>query len=470
MVFFIINFCRMRFIFGGILIALLIPSGIFAQGLFESAGSETQEDALPVGLNGYVRGALFLGEYTPASASEIKSGYGEAALKIDALSGERGRLFSELRFRNGYEYNEWINELTVREAYADLYLGRFELRAGQSIIAWGRADAFNPTNNLTPQDFFVRSPEPDDMRMGNFLMRGRYSITPKLRLEVVWVPKYRYSVYRFDLFEMPDYVKFSESPLPGAALRNGSAAVKIDFLFNGFDGSVSWFNGYDPMPGIQPGDIPQAPSEDMVIDMHARAFRQQTLGLDFSFGLGSFGVRGEAALRDPMSDYSEQVFAPNRDLRYVLEVDRSFGDFNLMAAYLGQYVFDFTELPVQGGIPDIDPRILQDPSVLAQFGPMMDQQVAAFNRIIFDQTSKTAHTLALRPSLSVFHGVSELELFGLYNFSTEEWGLVPRLTWDVSDNLKLSVGGHYLEGPGNTRYNLVAPVLNGGFFELKYSF
>lgn len=440
----------------------MIPAGSFAQGLFESAGTAEGEKKSSFQLSGYGRAVLYLGEYATPPASEIKSGYGEAALKINAFSGSRGRLFSELRFRNAYEYNEWINEFSLREAYADLYLGKFELRAGHSIIAWGRADAVNPTNNLTPQDYFVRSPEPDDMRLGNFLIRGRYNILPRLRLEAVWVPKYRYSVYRFDLFEMPGYVRFSESPLPSAALANSSVAVKIDLLFNGFDGSLSWFRGYDPMPGIQPGEIP--------IDMYARAFRQQTLGLDFSVGIGSFGVRGEAALREPAAAYRDQIFVPNGDLRYVLELDRSIGNFSLMAMYMGQYVFDFTEIPVQGGIPELDPQQLQDPAVWAMLSPMMDQQVAAFNRIIFNQTREVSHTLALRPSVTMFHGVSELEIFGLCNFSTEEWSLIPKLTWNASDNLKLSLGGQYFEGPANTSYELIAPVFNGGFFELRYTF
>ena len=263
----------MRFFIGGILISIMMTTGVFGQGLFESAGSDVQEGTLPIQLNGYARGALYLGEYVIGSSPEIKSGYGEAALKINALSGTHARLFSELRFREGYEYNEWISDFTLREAYADLYLGPFELRAGQSIISWGRADAINPTNNLTPQDYFVRSPEPDDMRLGNFLLRGRYNITSKLRLEAVWVPRYKYSVYRFDLFDMPDYVSFSESPLPEATLKNGSVAAKLDFLFDRFDGSLSWFNGYDPKPGIQPGEMPQSPAEELIIDMYARAFR-----------------------------------------------------------------------------------------------------------------------------------------------------------------------------------------------------
>ena len=453
-----------------ILSAIIIPVSVHAQGLFENAGSTEEENNLSFQLNGYGRGALFLGEYATPPGSEIKSGYGEAALKIHAFSGSRGRLYSELRFRNGYEYNEWLNDFTLREAYADLYLGKFELRAGQSIIAWGRADVFNPTNNITPRDFFVRSPEPDDMRLGNFLVRGRYNILPQLRLEAIWVPKYRYSVYRFDLFEMPAYVRFSESTLPEAALKNGTVAAKIDFLFDGFDGSLSWFNGYDPMPGIQPGVVTQAPAEEIFIEMYARAFRQQTLGLDFSIGLGSFGVRGEAAYREPASNYREAVFAPKQDLRYVLEVEKSIGNFSMMIMYMGQYVFDFEELPVQEGLPVLDPAVLQDPDMLAMIEPMMVQQLGAFNRIIFDQTEEISHTLAIRPSLSVFHGVTSLEVFGLYNFSTQEWNMIPKLTWDATDHLKLSIGGQYFVGPENTRYELIAPVFNGGFFELKYSF
>ncbi len=449
---------------------LLIPAGVFSQGLFEDASLVDEDSRLPFRLNGYGRAAMYMGEYNLPSTPEIRSAYGEASLKIGARAGTRARLNSELRFRNGFEYGEWINRLTLREAYADLYLGRFELRAGQAIVAWGRADAFNPTNNLTPQDYFVRSPEPDDMRLGNFLFRGRYSITPSLRLEAIWVPVYRYSVYRFDLFEMPDYVGFTQSRFPDAALKNGSFAAKIDLLFNRFDGSLSWFSGYDPMPGIQPGEIPQEPGENFNLEMYARAFRQQTLGLDFSFGMGSFGVRGEAAFRLPAAEDRDEIFIPQTDLRYVLEVDRSFGNFSLMAVYMGQAVFDFSMMPMVGTIPDVDPRVLQDPQIWALIGPAMDQQLASFNRIVFGQTQEISHTAALRPALRMFHGVSELEVFGLYNFSTGEWSLVPRLTWQATDNLKLSMGGQYFEGPDNTLYQLIAPVFNNGFMEMRYSF
>lgn len=474
-----LSFYVMKHFIGGMLIALMIPSGISAQGLFESAGQEVKNTSLPFQLNGYGRGVLYLGEYAASPASEIKSGYGEAALKINAVSGVRGRIFSELRFRSGYEFNEWINEFSVREAYADLTLGKFEFRAGKAIVAWGRADAFNPTNNLTPQNYFARSPEPDDRRIGNFLIRSRYNILSRLRLEAVWVPKYMYSAYRFDLFGMPDYVRFSESPFPEATLKNGALAARIDFLFDGFDGSLSWFNGYDPMPGIQAGEIPSSISENFFIDMYARAFRQQTLGLDFSFGLGSFGVRGEAALRDPLEEPGSRAFVPSRDLCFVLEGERVIGNFSLTGMYMGRYVFHFRDLPEDGSgqglfgqFPDVSE--IQDPSVWEMVAPMippiLEQQLAVFNRIIFDQTAEMSHTLAMRPAYTMFQGVLGLEMFGLYTFPTGEWSLTPGLTWEVSDNLKLMVGGQYFAGPQQTRFDLIAPVFNGGYFELKYSF
>jgi hypothetical protein len=445
-----------------------LPEIIFAQGLFEAADHEQRDPLFQ--LNGFARGVMYAGPYGSPGLPEIRSGYGQAGLKISALSGERGKFFSEIRFRSGYEYHDRILQVQLREAYADLYLGPFELRAGQQIIAWGRADGINPTNNLTPQDYFVRSPEPDDMRLGNFLLRGRYTIQSRIRLEGIWVPVYRHSVYRFDLFDMPGFVNFTEAFQPDAALKNGSFAGKMEFLFDRFDGSISWFSGYDPMPGILAAPLPETPGEDPEVDLYARPFRQQTAGLDFAFGLGSFGIRGEAAYRSPAAGFKGEIYVPNRDLRYVLGIDRSFGDFSMTLIYSGQYVFDFEELQMLESFPDIDPDLLRQPAVWEMLGPLMDQQLAGFNRVIFDQSREFSHSLAARPAISLFYNVLDIEVFGLYNFTTRECSLMPRMTWSVSDNLRLSFGGQYFKGPANTRYDLIAPVFNGGFMELKYSF
>jgi hypothetical protein len=445
-----------------------LPEITFAQGLFDAAGHD-QRDLL-FQLNGFARGVMYAGPYGSPELPEIRSGYGQAGLKIGAFMDERGKFFSEVRFRSGYEYHDRIQQVQLREAYADLYLGPFELRAGHQIIAWGRADGINPTNNLTPQDYFVRSPEPDDRRLGNFLLRGRYTIKSRIRLEGIWVPVYRHSVYRFDLFDMPGFVNFTEAYRPEADLKNGSFAGKMELLYDRFDASVSWFSGYDPMPGIVAAPLPEVPGDNPVINLYARPFRQQTAGFDFAFGLGSFGIRGEAAYRSPAAGFKGEIFVPNRDLRYVLGIDRSFGDFSMTLIYSGQYVFDFEQIQMPEGFPEIDPDVLREPAVWGMLGSLMDQQLVGFNRVISDQTRELSHTLVARPAISLFYNVLDIEVFGLYNLSTEEWVLLPKLAWSVSDNLKLSIGGQYFKGPVNTRYDWIAPVFNGGFMELKYTF
>jgi hypothetical protein len=308
------------------------------------------------------------------------------------------------------------------------------------------------------------------MQMGNFLLRGRYTIKSRIRLEGIWVPVYRHSIYRFDLFDMPDFVNFTNPYHPAAALKNGSFAGKVEGLFDRFDGSISWFSGYDPMPGIVAGPLPETPGENPVINLYARPFRQQTAGLDFSTGLGSVGIRGEAAYRFPDPAYKEKIYVPNRDLRYVLGIDRSFGIFNLMLLYSGLYVFDYEEMQMMGNFPEIDPEMLRQQVVWDMLGPLMGQQLAGFNRVIFDQTKEITHTLALRPTISLFYEVLKAEVFGMYNFTTREWTVMPGVTWSISDNLKLGIGGQYFEGPANTRNDLIAPVFNGGFMELRYTF
>jgi hypothetical protein len=70
----------------------------------------------------------------------------------------------------------------------------------------------------------------------------------------------------------------------------------------------------------------------------------------------------------------------------------------------------------------------------------------------------------------MLHETLELELAGIVNFSTEEWNLMPRLTYQFNDNIKIITGGEYFDGPDHTAYDLIAPVFNGVFAELRYSF
>ena len=51
----------------------------------------------------------------------------------------------------------------LREAYLRDTLGDFDIRFGRQIVAWGRADRINPTDNLSARDLTRMFVEDDDL-------------------------------------------------------------------------------------------------------------------------------------------------------------------------------------------------------------------------------------------------------------------------------------------------------------------
>lgn len=428
---------------------LVLP--VFAQDFFESLGEE--EGSTPYELNGFMRGAFFAGTSVESDKPEQKSGYGEIGLKMRVRKGTWGDGYAELRFRRGYEFGQSISEMSVREAYVNTYLGNLDLRIGQQIVVWGRADGFNPTNNITPQNMLVRSSDEDDRRIGNFLFRANYNLRP-FNLEFIWVPQYRPSVLPTTLFPFPDFVEFAGVTTPGPELDNGSIAAKLDLALSKVDGSLSYFKGYMPLPGIFPQTIGfDTESGGLQAVIVNRPYEMQVFGGDFSTALGSFGLRGEIAYRLPIKDYLDDALphVPNPDMQYVFGMDKTIGDFSIIVQYIGRYIFDFEEFVPTGLYKELAPLYLT-------------------NRMIVSQLYETSHAVFMRPALALLHETLDLECAAYYDFTTEEALLRPTLTRDITDALTLKVGGDIYMGPDNTLFGSVEKALSSGFVELRVSF
>ena len=154
-----------------------------------SRGGPGRARKAPFTLNGYVRGDVFVGKTQDQRAAEMKANYGELALQLRTAKTAFGDGFADARFRYGLQGSAQGTFVDIREAYVNAYLGPFDLRLGKQIIVWGRADALNPTNNLTPVDFRIRSPLEDDIRLGNVGARAFLRLGV-VRLEGAWMPTY----------------------------------------------------------------------------------------------------------------------------------------------------------------------------------------------------------------------------------------------------------------------------------------
>ena len=107
---------------------LFLTAPLLAQDIFEEAISGTPQDEIEVReksyeLNGYFRGVFYGGKIPEQDQAELKSGYGEAALKFRVRKQNFGDAFADIRFRRSNEFGEYVSEMNLREVYVNTYIG-----------------------------------------------------------------------------------------------------------------------------------------------------------------------------------------------------------------------------------------------------------------------------------------------------------------------------------------------------------
>ena len=435
------------------LVVLFSATQLFAQGLFDNA-VENERQASPsqnYELNGYLRSVFYGGKIADTDDYEMKSGYGEAALKLRFRKESFGDAFAEVRFRKGLEFNENLAEVNLREAYINAYVGKFDFRVGHQIVVWGRADGFNPTDNVSPKNMLVRSPNEDDKREGSFVVRSFFNLTP-LRFEGIWVPAFFSSVLPLQAISLPEGISITDPDYPDANLKNGAYAIRLNLELPSLDCSISYFNGFNPLPGVDMG-TPYFTMSGLEMSLIPKAYRMNIFGADFSTTLGSFGLRGEFAYREPHKDFMSFVHIPNPELQYVFGFDKEIGDFSLICQYVGKYVRDFEDLSAP-----VNPLELPE------------YEVRLKNRMLSSQLDELNHAVSFRPAFKLMHETLNLELLGLYNFTTEEYLCRPKVSYDIADELDFAIGGEIYAGPDGTLFGEMDNFLTAIFFELKSSF
>jgi hypothetical protein len=278
-------------------------------------------------------------------------------------------------------------------------------------------------------------------------VRALYHLHP-LRFEGIWVPQYAPSVLPIRLIPFPTFVIMGDADNPDANFKNGSVALKADLELSQFDGSISFSRGYMPLPGIFVSSFDLA---NFIATVVTKPYKMQVLGCDFSTTIGSLGLRGEAAYRDPVEDFQleSNPHIPNPDIQYVIGLDRTRGDFSVIAQYIGRYVIDFEEFKTTGS-------------------PLDELEIK--NRMIASQTDEVSHAVFARPALTLLHETMNAEILGYYNITTEERLVRPVLSYDLTDAFTLTIGGEYYAGPENTLFGTIDESLSSFFIELKTSF
>jgi hypothetical protein len=445
-----------------IILSLLAVSclGLTAQGLFESATTSSDnedENKKTYALGGYVRGSAYGG----SANYDYTNVFGEFALN-GRLSKGKTFFYGEVRFLNGlfFDQNETIVDLT--EAYAGYQSKYFSIYLGNQIISWGRTDGFNPTNNITPKDYFFLTPEIDDQLLSNFMLRTKINFKPEIDLELITIPFFKESVYRYDLFQISDEARFYEAKPTEKTIENSSFAARLNFNLPAAGFSFSYFHGYDPFYGFKINDIMLFPS--MRIYYIPDFYKKNTFGADFELPIQKTIIRAEAAF-NLTKNYRNSMHIPNPDISYVVGLENNFNGYIAILQYIGKYTFDYSALD-EPSMPNS-----QEQSALIQYAyDMINYESELFNRKIFGQQEKTNHAVMLSINKFFAHDIMNARLSGYYNITTAEYLVRPELIWNITDGLTAIIGAHLMFGPEESIFNHSGSVLNGGFLSLKASF
>jgi hypothetical protein len=428
-------------------------------------------------LDGFVRGGLYYSTGRDnRSNPAVSTLFSDFGLKFKAGNNLNFKTVADLRFRYGSEFANQVNRLILREGYVQFYGRNWDISLGQKIIKWGRADFTNPTSRLNPVNYISRSPDKEDMDLGNLVLQAGCSPVSWLRLEAVAVPLYRPSELLISPIPLPGNVKFDQRTSLYTDKQYYSYGIRSDFHFQGMDFGLSWFDGYNPSPGIALSSFTldlTSPIPIPVIGLETKPYRIRMAGLDYEFVIGDLGLRGEAAFSSPSLSYTSNEYVPFPEFQIVTGADWSSGILRIIAEYSWKKIIDFSPAvaaPVFGGSPDYTQLavLLQDPEFdMAQY---VRQEVAAFNRLYNYQLKSAYHSAGLKIESDLLYGKLTPSLFSIYNFSSRDLLLMPEIRIKPADGIAIAVGMEYYNGKKGSLYKIIDGFMNCVYMGIRVDF
>ena len=385
-------------------------------------------------LNGSVRAGYFSSSRKLDGKNDL--GTGSVWLKATQNFGEDISLVAQGWVRNDESFRASGGSEKLQEGYLKFSAGNVDYRIGRQIIVWGRADRLNPTDNLTPRNFTLLTPEDDDQRMGSLAAKITYH-SHENSLTGIWLPDMDPNV--FPVAATPG-IFFTEH-IPHA----NQIALKFDRSGSDVDWSTSYFSGLDLNPDIAIGAT--TPSGTNLIFEHNRI---RVLGMDAATVIGRYGLRAEAAYTWTANAGVNDFLVKKPFLYMVMGGDRTFFDYlNVNIQYYFRHVTNYS-----------DPQAIADPLL---------RSVAIQGAVLSNQFDRFQHGVSIRVSNKWFNETLEGEIAAVASFGRSNYFIRPKLVYAFNDNIKGSLGLDIYRGESNTFFGQLrnSSLL---FAEMKYGF
>jgi hypothetical protein len=324
------------------------------------------------------------------------------------------------------------------EAYTNLYLGSVDVRVGKQNIPWGRADALNPTDNLTPKDFTLLSArDEEERRIGTVGVRTNY-YRGDYTWSLIWLPIFNPST--IPLTPAPGF-QITEDKRSQGKWSDQAFAAKLDHTGGALDWSVSYYYGLDTLPIGRP----LSPIQAQLV--HNRI---HVVGADFAKNLGRYGVRGEMAYTQTQNPNGTDPFIKNPFFMAVLGIDRDITeDVNINVQGYQRVIVNFN-----------DPFAIQDP---------IQRNVAVLSDTFNQQLDRNQGGFTTRIKATWLNKTLEGEILGMLNLPRRDFFVRPSLAYAFTDVWKGYVGWDIFNGQRDSFFGRLQP--NTAFFlEVRATF
>ena len=366
-----------------------------------------------------VTGSFRTGYWSSNRLYDDVSGVGTASawLKLEKKLDNGIGLFAE-----GYSAREDLRtdgntRSSIREMYVETRKGDFDFRVGRQIIAWGRTDRLNPTDNLTPRDARLLATDIDEDRFGSLAAKALWSLAANDSLTLVLLPEFQAN---------KSYSKFTEV-IPTA---NNQWAIKYDQSGKAIDWSVSYYDGYDLSPDLSASYVYEH-------------YRIKVLGMDIATTIGSNRFALESAYTQTQDMNGTNEYIKNPFLYTVIGVEHDFGNNT-------------------SGIVQIFNRHIYNYST-----PDTSTSLKLLRSVVISQLDRNQDGISIRIAKKWLNETLETELAGSTLLERNGYSLRPRVTYLWSDSIKLLAGYEYYAGNSNTYYGYLKKN-NTLFMELRY--
>ncbi|QNA98177.1 DUF1302 family protein [Massilia sp. Se16.2.3] len=421
-----------------------------AQALVAAAAGATEPGAEPAPLEGELAGPAAIKFASAARLNYTRSD--------KVLSDERHFVLSTFETKASYDLSSSLraalqlrasailapgtrSQVDFPYAYLDWRTTAADFRIGKQILAWGKTDALNPTDIVTPRNYTTLLPFDEDERSGVWGARGTYYVTDTVAATLFFGTRFKPSTLPFASRGAQQY-RFDAD---GAKKRQ--VGVRVAVTRDDIDFSVSAYHGASLLA--------QAERAETRAGTHTVFLRYPTIdmvGADLARNFGKFGMRIEAAAVRPVR--GEATATGLRPYRYLVAgMDRTFfSDLNVNVQLFGRWTDPAPGRAGACGCVDA-----------------MGAELTGLNGLIFVQSRRRTQGMTFRVANQWMNQTLSAEVFVQHYFGDNSTYVHPMATYALSDRTRITAGAVWYGGNEGSLFGVMKKN-RSVFSELRYSF